>query len=274
MLDHLASAPAAKMQRVQGVARVSFGPQGLRELRQEGAAKIMLPRIHRPVPEAVFLNTAGGLTGGDNLDLSLAVENGCAATGTTQTAERAYASTDLSEPARVRLSLSAGGGATLHWLPQETILFDRARLRRDTRVELSGEARFLFVETIVLGRKAMGETVQSLDFVDRREVRRDGRPVYIDPLAIGSGILSDGEHPVTLCGARAITTIGLFAQGAQDRAAALKRLSQDGVRAGVSGWDGKLVIRAFANDAYPLRRYVIQALQALGADPLPRVWHM
>ncbi|AJE48112.1 urease accessory protein UreD [Celeribacter indicus] len=274
MLDATRTATPPQMQRVKGHAAVVMGARGLVDLAQSGSAKAMLPKVHGPVPEVVFLNTSGGLTSGDRLAYRLEAGAGTALTGTTQTAERAYAATADGPDASVQVALSAGAGARLDWLPQETILFDRARLSRRTTAEIAGDARFLFVETVVLGRAAMGETVRRLHLRDRREVRRAGRLEFLEPLEIDAALLALRDHPVTLNGARAIATIGLFERGAEALADLLKPLSRDGVRTGVSGWNGKLVIRAEAADGYPLRRYVAEALTTIRRAPLPRVWQM
>ncbi|WP_417247910.1 urease accessory protein UreD [Celeribacter sp.] len=266
--------PAARMQRVKGRAHVVVGPNGLRDLAQSGSAKAMLPRVHSATPEVVFLNTSGGLTGGDVLDYTLEAEDGAALTGASQTAERAYAATVDALPASVSIRLKAGRGATLNWLPQETILFEGAALERTTCADLAADARFLFVETVVLGRAAMGESLHRLTFRDRREVRRGGRLDYLEPLEINASTLATRDNAVTLAGARAVATIGLFDQGAEDLAEALRDVTQEGVTAGVSGWNGKLVIRAMAADGYPLRRYVAQTIEKLTRGPLPRVWQI
>ncbi len=154
MLD----APYSSYQRARGEARVALGPDGnVISLFQSGSAKAMIPRTHGPCPEVVFLNTSGGLTGGDTLALSLDVAAGATAMAATQTAERAYASPDGA--ASVQVNLSVGEGGTLFWLPQETILFQRSALHRTTRVSLGQGARFLGLETVVLGRTEMGEKV-------------------------------------------------------------------------------------------------------------------
>ena len=115
------------LQRTRGAASVALGVSAgvtrIQGLRQEGSAKAFLPRTDADHPEVVFLNTAGGLTGGDTLSYRLALAEGGRATGTTQTAERAYAQGPLG-PAEMRVQLRVGAGARLDWLPQETILFD------------------------------------------------------------------------------------------------------------------------------------------------------
>ncbi|MBW6418081.1 urease accessory protein UreD [Celeribacter sp. PS-C1] len=272
-----AAAPVAAtpvMQRVRGRAHVVMGPKGLRDLHQSGSAKAMMPKVHSAVPEVVFLNTSGGLTAGDRLDYRLEVESGARLIGTTQTAERAYASVEGGADAEVSVSLVAGVGASLEWLPQETILFEKSRLSRRTSAEIAGDARFLFVESLVLGRAAMGEVIETLHLTDRRDIRRAGRLEFLEPLEIDAGLLATRDHAATLCGARAIATIGLFDQGVEGQAELIKQITQDGVTAGVSGWNGKLVIRAMAGDGYPLRRYVARVLKQIRQAELPRVWQV
>jgi Urease accessory protein UreH len=156
------------LQRTRGEARVALrdrrGATRLERLRQAGSAKAFLPRIHGPDPEVVFLNTAGGLTGGDRLSYGLALGPGTRAVGTTQTAERAYASPG--GRAEVTVDLEIGAGARLDWLPQETILFDRSALARRTEARLAADAELLMLETLQLGRTAMGEEVATLDLAD------------------------------------------------------------------------------------------------------------
>jgi urease accessory protein len=138
-------------------------------LRQEGSAKAILPHVGA-VPEVVFLNTSGGLTGGDRLSYGLHLGDGVRAVATTQTAERAYLAAD--GVAEVRVTHRVGARGWLDWLPQETILFQGAAMSRTTRVELGAGAGCLLLEAVVLGRAAMGEVVRAVQFTDRREVVR------------------------------------------------------------------------------------------------------
>ncbi|WP_425053589.1 urease accessory protein UreD [Psychromarinibacter sp. S121] len=275
MYDETLSAP--QMQRARGRAAVSFamdrGRVRLKDLHQSGSAKAMLPRVHSETPEVVFLNTAGGLTGGDDMRFSLDVGAGCRVTATTQTAERAYAAS--AGHASLDVDIRAGAGASVDWLPQETILFQRSALHRRTRIALEGDATCLTVETLVLGRAAMGETLTTLDVTDRREVTRDGAPVLLEPLRLTDAALAAGPGHAVLGGARALATVALVAKGAEDALSRVRAvLDADGVEAAASGWDGKCVVRALAQDGFPLRRLVAQVLMTLRPGPLPRVWQI
>lgn len=255
-------------QRTKGAAHIRFGAGGaLERLFQKGSGKIMLPRCHGPVPEAVFLNTAGGLTGGDRLDYRIDLAPGTRLTATTQTAERAYASNEGA--AEVDVTLTLGEGAHLDWLPQETILFDRAALHRTTKIELADGATCLLAEMLTLGRAAMGETITRLDLVDRRIVTRDGAPLFVDPLRLTGGDVT-ARDPAGLGAATALATIVAVAPDVDDRLDPLRRILPG--TAVASAWDGKLVVRAMAAYPYRLRRDVAAVLKHLRGADLPRVW--
>ncbi|MEM8556005.1 MAG: urease accessory protein UreD [Pseudomonadota bacterium] len=267
-----------RRQRVQARAAVSFRTDGtvtrLDNLAQQGSAKAMLPRCHRPDPEVVFLNTAGGLTGGDQMSFAVDLAEGSKAVATTQTAERAYASLPETGPAKMSVQLNLAAGAHLDWLPQETILFDRSALHRETHVNLKGDASLLWCEMVVLGRAAMGEVVKTLDFHDLRRVTRDGRPILIEPLRLTTETLEDQSNPAVLGGATAFATVGYFGSDA-DRLLSDALAHADGFAAGqasASAWDNKLVVRAKADKAWPLRQWLHRLLTDLRRGPLPRVW--
>ena len=260
-------------QRVMGRASVRLsGDARLSDLHQAGAAKAMLPRMHGRAPEIVFLNTAGGVTGGDVLDYSVTLDGG-AAVATTQTAERAYRS--AGGTARMRTQITLGPGATLHWLPQELILFDGAALDRALEIDMARDATLILLETLVLGRAAMGETVRHLHLRDRRMVRRAGRPVLIEAIRLDDAELAR-VGVAGLHAARAVASLSLIAADAGDRLEALREtLPKDGaVRAAASSWEGRLTVRFAARDAWPLRQAVARAVAALTRLPLPRVWQI
>jgi urease accessory protein len=239
-------------------------------LRQQGSAKAILPHTG-PQPEVVFLNTSGGLTGGDRLSLSVTLGAGCRAVATTQTAERAYRAS--SGVARVDVALRVGAGGHLDWLPQETILFDASALDRRTRIDLGPDAGCLALEAVVLGRAAMGETVGHLSFRDRREIWRGDAPVVIEPVALDGAALGAGD--AVLGGARAYASIVMVTGGAADALGPLRAvLDEPGVGAAASAFDGKLTCRMRAADGWPLRRQIARALGVLRRGPLPRVWQM
>ena len=259
-----------RMQRSIGRAQISFGHRRgavrLVDLHQSGSAKILLPRTAGPVPEVVFLNTSGGLTDGDRLDLTLTLDPDTRVLATTQTAERAYASRLGS--AHVHITATIGAGSRLDWMPQETILFQGSHLTRQTEIDLAPDAQCLLAETVILGRHAMGETLSHARLTDHRMVRRAGRRVWAETLHLTPDTLAT-DGPALLNGARAFSVVCLVAQGAEDAAAPL-RAAIPGLA--VSGWDGKCIARLTAPDGWPLKIRLAQILNILTGRPLPRVW--
>lgn len=271
MLD--ARPPVTQMQRSQGAAQVVMGRRGLIDLAQRGSAKAMLPRMTAGLPEIVFLNTSGGLASGDRLEFGVTLRPGTAALATTQTAERAYRAEG--PPAQARVTLTLGADARLDWLPQETILYDGARLDRVTTVDLAPGASCLMIEMLVLGRLAMGERPTRIALSDRRVIRRAGRILHHDALALDDAALSRLSNHALTGGRPAMASLVLAAPDAPDRLAALRAvLDEPGVEAAASAPPGRLVLRALAGDGWPLRRQIARALAALRPDPLPRTWQV
>lgn len=257
--------PIETMQRAKGEALVTLDATRLVRLRTEGSAKAILPE-GAAGREVVFLNTSGGLTSGDHLRFGLEMSG--RAVATTQTAERAYKATGT--PARMDVRLTVGQGGWLDWLPQETILFDRAALDRRTVIDLAPGAGCLALEAVVLGRAAMGETVRDLRFRDRREIRLDGQPFWIDPLTLDASALAGSA---TLQGARAFASIVMT--GEAPLAPLRFVLDEPGVTGAASAFAGRTTLRLLAVDGWPLRRQIARILHILRQGrPLPRVWQV
>ena len=269
---------APVLQRSHGSAVVVFdqarGKTRLVRLRQTGSAKVILPQVgpnFGGAPEVVFLNTSGGLTGGDTLSFNLSLGVGVKAVATTQTAERAYrAGGGL---AQVTVDLAVGSGGWLDWLPQETILFDGSALARRTVIDLVGNAGCLALEAVVLGRPAMGEVVRQLMLRDTRMIRRDGVAVLQEPLVLTADSLVAGS--AVLGDARAFASLVMLGQGTDAALIAARGvLDEPGVDAAASAWDGKLSVRMMAVDGWPLRQQIRRVLDAIRPLPLPRVWQI
>ncbi|WP_142850781.1 urease accessory protein UreD [Telmatospirillum sp. J64-1] len=230
-------------------------------------------------PQAVLVTTSGGLVGGDRLDISIQAGEGAQAQVVASAAEKVYRSTGAD--CLLSLDLEARDGAWLEYLPQETILFEGARLRRITRVQRAASARVLAGEMIVLGRTARGETVTHGLLRDAWEVRVDGRLVWADALHLDGDIAAAIAQPAGFGGAIACATILYSAEdAAQWLEPARELLEGCAVRAGASCVNGQLVIRFLSPDALALRKdygRVWTGLRARIADlpeRLPRIWEI
>jgi urease accessory protein len=254
-----------------GFARAAEGTV-LRDLRQAGAMRARFPRgLHGEPPEAVLLNTAGGLTGGDRIDVAVSLSAGAEATVTSAAAEKIYRAREDATNIRIRLDLDPG--ARLVWLPQATIAFDRAHLDRRTEVNLAGDASLLAVEMLIFGRTAMGEDVRHGAWHDAWRVRRDARLVFADALRVDGPIADILDRGATLDGARAV---GLLLHVAPDAPARLDEarglLSDAKSTVGASAWNGMLAVRAVARDGQTLHDDLAPLIAHLSGRPLPRVW--
>ena len=263
-------------QRSRGALHVSFKRRGdatvLDGLRQEGCLKARFPNPERGAwAAAVTLNTSGGVAGGDRLRTSIRAGPGTCMTVASQAAERFYRAVP-GEVAEVETRLDVAGSAALEWLPQESILFDRAAARRRLCVTVAGDAWFLGVEAAVFGRTAMGEAVHEAAWHDLIQVRRAGRLVLHDATRLGGPVHALLSRPASGAGARAVATLVLCAPGAEERLAPLRDALAPW-EAGASAWDGLLVARMVAENGACLRRAAVAGLAVLRADrPLPRVW--
>lgn len=272
----LPPAPPRRLQRTRGSARLSFksldGETRLDRLFQSGAAKIRLPNIARREPrQAVLINSAGGLTGGDRLAHTVELGAGARAIVTTQACEKIYRS--AGGDAEIATALKLDARARLDWLPQETILFDGARLSRRLEAELADDAILLIAEAVIFGRAASGETLKSGLFRDHWRIRRQGRLVFGDDLRFdwaGGGML---HRPAVLGGGAAMATILLIAPEPERHLETLRTIVGKG--GGASAWDGKLLARIVAGDGASLRRVLVPVLrELLDGAALPRIWLM
>lgn len=287
--DTLPSEPAiagSAMQRAVGRARLAIryqdGRSRLERLYQEGAAKVRLPNVPAGAPpEAVLINTAGGLTGGDRYSVDVEIGERAGAVVTSQACEKIYRSSGGA--AQVDNHIRLGPGAICAWLPQETILYDQARLERHMQVDMAADARLLAVEPLILGRTAMGETVRSGSLRDCWRIRRDGRLVHADDFRLEGDIDLLTAAGALMAGNCAAATLVLISNQAEECLEPVRGLL--GENGGASAWDGRLIVRILAPGGQALRARLLPVIELLlaGLAPsaddgrtfsaaLPRVW--
>ena len=272
-----------------GVAEIAFARRGgvtrLTHLHQRNPLRVLFPAAEAgDIYLAVLLTTSGGLVAGDRLAISARLEDGAAVHVTATAAEKIYRSTRATTI--VTQHLAVGEDAWLEYLPPETILFDGARLRRDTKIELAAGAGFLGGGILVFGRQARGERLTRGLVNERWEIWRDGALAWGDALHLDGDIAATIADPACFGGAAACATLilappagepGAFFDAARDLQA---RSAAAGVQAGATVVGELLVERWLARDALPLRRaYADLACHlreaAMGLPPrLPRLWHV
>lgn len=244
----------------------------LRDLRQSGSLKLVFPQTYTPDAEAILVNTAGGITGGDQFSLDIKVQTGAALTITTQAAERAYRA-QSGETGRVSTDVSVQDGASLNWLPQELILFDRCALRRRLSIDLAPRARLLMVEPVVFGRAAMPEVLRDVMFQDRIRITCARRPLYIDGMDLHGDAAAHLARPAIANGAGAMASVVMVGPDAQSHLRTVRALLPQTAGASMLAED-VLVIRQLATDSFELRRNLIPVLNQLTQNTLPTSWRL
>jgi urease accessory protein len=250
-------------------ARVGSGTEPAR-LFETGGLRWRFPRSSSPC-EAAILNTGGGVAGGDSYRVSLELGEAAEVEATTPSAERIYRSDGPAASIATRLVLASG--ARLFWLPQETLMFEGARLERRLEVEMSAEAALVIAETVAFGRLAMGERRIDASLRDSWRVRRDGRLIFADETRLnhaGAAL----ERKAVGAGARGVSTIVAAAPNIEARLPDLRaalEAEKSSVEAGASAFDGLIVARLVSASPSRLRAALIASIVALGGRK-PRLW--
>ncbi len=267
--DEVFAANRATGRIVLSVA-VAAGRSRPARVHEAGSVRVRFPHGNDRALDAVLVNTAGGMTGGDRFDLDIKVGAGAELGITTAAAEKIYRSLGPHTAIDVKFEIEPGG--KLAWLPQETILFDRARLRRRIDVDLAHDAGVLLAESTVFGRSAMGETVVSGFFLDRWRVRVGGALVFAESIRLDGGIEERLAEGAVGAGGAAIASV-LKIPGNEKDVAAVRAIPKDFAgEVGASAWNGLVAVRCVAGDGAALRHDVTRVLTALGSAPLPRLW--
>lgn len=257
----------------RGFVSTKPGPRGsaIDGLRQSGALKLVFPRRTNAV-EAVIVNSAGGVTGGDDFRIEARAGTQTQLMLTTQAAERGYRAQD-GQHGTVRTHLSAQSDSTLFWLPQETILYNGAAVDRRLRVDLACSARFLLVEPVIFGRQAMGEDVSHLWFRDRIDIRRNGRPLYRDGLDLNGNVAQHLDRPGIANGARAMASLVWVDPTAEARLETVRSLLAPAGAASMLCSD-VMVMRVLGADSFALRSHLLPVLDLLTHNSLPQCWRL
>jgi urease accessory protein len=260
-------------QRAAGRLGLAFAQGGARtrveKLYQQGCLKTRLPRPQNPdILEAVTMNIGGGIAGGDSLTTDINLRPGARVSISSQAAERVYRA--LAEPARITTRINLAGGAHLNHLPQETILFDSFALHRTLEINMAEDATYLGVESLIFGRQAMGETIQTGCLDDQITLRRGETLILQDMTRLHGNIAAQLARKAVGNGAMAAASLIYAAPDVTERLPAL-RTALTGNHAGASAFEGIIFARILAPSAISLRKCVVAALHACGAV-LPKVW--
>ena len=249
--------------QVEGVTR-------RRHLHESGSLRVRFPSPEAEGLSAVFVNTAGGIAGGDRFEIDIATGEDSRLAVTTAAAEKVYRA--QSAPAQLDITLKAAARSHLAWLPQETILFDKARISRRIDIDLAESASLLLCEIVVFGRSAMGEIMRQGEFVDRWRIKRGGKLIFAEAVRLDGDIGEKLKRPAIADAAVAIGT-ALIAPGDEALVERIREVSQSfGGEVGISSWNGFAMARFCAQDAASLRVDMMAVLGRASGAALPRLW--
>jgi len=240
------------------------------EVHESGSLRVRFPSPEGEGLSAVLVNTAGGVAGGDRFDIEIAAHEGARLTLTTAAAEKVYRA--AGQAAELNIALKADEGAHLAWLPQETILFDRAKMSRRIEIDLAEGASLLLCEIVVFGRSAMGERMEQGAFVDRWRLRRGGRLIFAETVRLEGDIGKKLGQPAIANGGVAVGT-ALIVPGDEALVERVREAASSfGGEAAISAWNGFAMARFCAQDAARLRADMMAVLGRASSVPLPRLW--
>jgi urease accessory protein len=245
---------------------------------QRSPYRVLFPR---PLPGeplvGVLFTTSGGIAGGDDLRISVEMGPGTTALLTSQEAEKIYRS--LGAPSRLSVRLRVEEGAALEWMPQETILFNNARLERRVEIDVAPGGSLMALDLVIFGRLARGERFATGALLDVWRVRRGGRLVWADGLRLEGDIAAQIANPAGFGGATAAGFLLLVADDAADWIEpARARLAQGSCRAGVTLAGGALIARLLSVDAALVHRELsdfacwLRAARSGYPARMPRSW--
>ena len=260
--------------RATGHIALSVAASGGRTRRthvhEDGSLRVRFPKSASDALEAVIVNTGGGMTGGDRFAVEIALGDGAKPDRRHRGGGKDL-SLDRARRRNGRRARRSARARQLAWLPQETILFDRARLARRIDVDLSERASLLMAEPVVFGRAAMGEAMAQGFFADRWRVRRAGKLIFAEGVRLDGAVSARLAAPAAAAGGIAIASV-LVAPADDGKLAAVRALADQFVgEVGISAWNGIAVARLCARMARALRHDLIAMLAALG-QPVPRLW--
>lgn len=232
----------------------------------------------RAVCHGILLHPPGGIAGGDELEMDIAVEGSAHAFITTPGAGKWYRSPGT--PARQRVQMAVAPGGVLEWFPQEAIVFNGARARMETRVALAADACFLGWEVTCLGRRASGERFDAGVLNLATRIEREGRPLWMErgELEGGGRLLESPAGLAGFCVSASFYAVHARIDDACLAACRAVRPSEEGARSGVTRFPELLVARYLGNSTEAARDWCIALWRhlrpaLLGREGvLPRIW--
>jgi len=262
-----------KFQRAHGNINVKINNNEVNRFYQSGSAKVFYPKSPQEIKELVLVNTAGGLTSGDNFFYNIDIINKSKIFVTTQTAERVYKG--INDNAEIKVTLSVDNTSDLFWIPQELILFNNCNLNRKIEVNLKSNSNFLLAESTIFGRTAMGEFLEKGFFKDNWKIYLNEKLIHAEALSLTGNIKDKLSSIASTDNGVAICNIFISGKNFLSKEDLLIKTLKNSeiILSSHSKWNDKMLIRIVSKDAFELKLIKKKLISYLSDKNLPKVWN-
>ena len=260
------------LQRSNGKIDIELLDNDFSKFFQSGCCKILNPKNYNEFKELVLINTAGGITCNDNIDINANINNSKLSI-CTQAAEKIYAG--IGDPARVEININLNN-STMYWLPKELILFDNSKLRRNININLSDNSNLIFCETTIFGRKAMSEKIKNISFSDQWKIFMHSSINHFEAININGSTINNFKNNYTFDNQSTLSTILIFGDIIHQVESELRKIIEniENHYCEMTKFDDKIVIRCLAYDNYDLKKTLNFIMKNVINDKLPKSWDL
>ena len=260
------------LQRSNGKIDIELLDNDFSKFFQSGCCKILNPKNYNEFKELVLINTAGGITCNDNIDIKANINNSKLSI-CTQAAEKIYAG--IGDPARVEININLNN-STMYWLPKELILFDNSKLRRNININLSDNSNLIFCETTIFGRKAMSEKIKNISFSDQWKIYSNSSIKHFEAINIKGSTIDNFKNNYTFSNQSSLSTILIFGDIVHQLESVLRKVKKNlgNHFCEMTKFDDKIIIRCLADDNYDLKKTLNIIMKNVINDKLPKSWDL
>ena len=260
------------LQRSNGKIDIELLDNNFSKFFQSGCCKILNPKNYNEFKELVLINTAGGITCNDNIDINANINNSKLSI-CTQAAEKIYAG--IGDPARVEININLNN-STMYWLPKELILFDNSKLRRNININLLDNSNLIFCETTIFGRKAMSEKIKNISFSDQWKIYSNSSIKHFEAINIKGSTIDNFKNNYTFSNQSSLSTILIFGDIVHQLESVLRKVKKNlgNHFCEMTKFDDKIIIRCLADDNYDLKKTLNIIMKNVINDKLPKSWDL
>ncbi len=260
------------LQRSNGKIDIELLDNDFKKFFQSGCCKILNPNNYNHNTELVLINTAGGITCNDSIEINATIHNSQLSI-CTQAAEKIYAG--IGDPAKVNININLNN-SSLYWLPKELILFDNSKLRRNINVNLSDNSNLIFCETSIFGRKEMSEKIKNISLSDQWKINVNSSLKHFEAINIQGSMIDNYKNNYTFDNQSSLSTIIIFGKIIHQFESELRKIIEniENHYCGMTKFDDKIIIRCIANDNYDLKKTLNFIMKSIIHDKLPKSWDL